>query len=204
MRTKRRTKRNNYRTKKRNKTQTRSPQAKPTVESQKKLVLKMIRELKWPRTQRPNVVRPSQVEKSEKGGYEGFVLGIVTSWAGKGSRSGYRKMLSMKTREPKYKKLFNATKKLMRLKDPKFKFTSIQYNKNNRAARHRDAKNVGVSYVLGLGDYTGGELIIFDENEKNPVKHDIRGKFNTFDGSKYPHETAPFKGERYTLVFYST
>lgn len=201
MRTKRKTNRNNYRTKKRSRTHKKS---KPTVESQKKLVLKMIRELKWPRTQRPNVVRPSQVEKSEKGGYEGFVLGIVTSWAGKGSRSGYRKMLSMKTREPKYKKLFRESKKLMKLKDPKFKFTSIQYNKNNRAARHRDAKNVGVSYIIGLGDYTGGELIIFDENEKNPVKHDIRGKFNTFDGSKYPHETAPFKGERYTLVFYST
>src|SRR6056300_1273149 len=124
MRTKRQTKRNNYRTKKRSKTHKKS---KPTVESQKKLVLKMLRELKWPKTARPNVLRQSHV-MSGKSGYEGFVLGIVTSWAGKGSRSGYRKMLSMKTREPKYKKLFRESKKLMRLKDPKFKFTSIQYN----------------------------------------------------------------------------
>uniref|UniRef100_A0A6C0FFT4 Prolyl 4-hydroxylase alpha subunit Fe(2+) 2OG dioxygenase domain-containing protein n=1 Tax=viral metagenome TaxID=1070528 RepID=A0A6C0FFT4_9ZZZZ len=201
MRTIRRKSRNKTRSIKRNKTRMKT---KPTIESQKKLVLSLLREFKWPRTQRPNVVRPSQVEKSEKGGYEGFVLGIVTSWAGKGSRSGYRKMLSMKTREPKYKKLFNETKKLMRLKDPKFKFTSIQYNKNNRAARHRDAKNVGVSYIVGLGDYTGGELIVFDENEKNPVKNDIKDKFYSFNGSKYPHETAPYKGERYTIVFYST
>jgi hypothetical protein len=173
-----------------------------TLESQKKLVLKMLREMKWPKTARPNVLRQSHVDAGFSG-YEGFVLGIVTSWAGKGSRSGYRKMLSMKTREPKYKKLFRESKKLMRMKDPKFKFTSIQYNKNHRAARHRDAKNTGISYIVGLGDYTGGELTIFDENEKNPVKHDIKGKFNTFDGSKYPHETCPFKGERYTLVFYS-
>ena len=173
------------------------------IECQKKLVLQLLRDTPFPKnTSRKNIMRTEHKENKVR--YEGFVLGIVTSWAGKGSRSGYRKMLSMKTREPKYKKLFNETKKLMKLKDPKFKFTSIQYNKNNRAARHRDAKNVGVSYILGLGDYTGGELIIFDENEKNPVKHDIRGKFNTFDGSKYPHETAPFKGERYTLVFYST
>ena len=42
----------------------------------------MLRELSWPRTQRPNVIRPSaKLKKSEKGGYEGFVLGIVTSWA---------------------------------------------------------------------------------------------------------------------------
>ena len=201
MRTKRRTKRNNLKTRKRATTRKKS---KPTVESQKSIVLNMLREMKWPRTQRPNVIRQSQVEKSEKTGYEGFVLGIVTSWAGKGSRSGYRKMLSMKTREPKYSKLFNESKKLMRLKDPKFKFNSIQFNKNHRCARHRDAKNTGVSYIVGLGDYTGGELTIFDENEKNPVKHDIKGKFYTFDGSKYPHETCPFKGERYSLVFYLT
>ena len=195
MKTKKRTSRNRNRlTTKKNKV---------TLESQKKLVLKMLRECKWPRTQRPNVIRQSHLDEGGKTGYEGFVLGIVTSWAGKGSRSGYRKMLSMKTRDPAYKKLFRETKKLMRLKDPKFKFTSVQYNKNHRAARHRDAKNTGISYIVGLGDYTGGELTIFDENEENPVKHDIKGKFNTFDGSKYPHETCPFKGERYTLVFYS-
>jgi len=193
--------RTNKRTKKRDRTRKKS---KVTVESQKKIVLSMLRELKWPRTQRANVLRKSRIDKNEKTGYEGFALGIVTSWAGKGENAGYRKMLSLKTREPKYKRLFTETKKLMRLKDPSFKFTSIQYNKNNRAARHRDAKNVGVSYIVGLGDYTGGELIIFDENEKNPVKHDIKDKFYSFNGSVYPHETAPYKGERYTLVFYST
>lgn len=175
-----------------------------TLNSQKKLVLSLLRELKWPRTQRPNVLRKSHVEKSEKSGYEGFVLGIVTSWAGKGEKSGYRKVLSLKTHEPKYKKLFRETKKLMRLKDPKFKFTSIQYNKNHRTARHRDASNVGISYIVGLGDYSGGDLIVYDENEKNPHKYDINNKFYSFNGSKYPHETSPYKGERYTLVFYST
>ena len=203
------TKRDIKRTSKRKRTSkgTITSKGKPTtVRQQSKLVLEMLRELKWPRTERPNVLRESHINRSngKRSGYEGFALGIVTSWAGKGTRAGYRKMLSMKTREPKYKKLFRETKKLMRLKDPKFKFTSIQYNKNHRAARHRDAKNTGVSYIVGMGDYTGGELFIFDENERNPVKHDIKNKFNTFNGSIYPHETAPFKGERYTLVFYST
>tara|TARA_B100000900_G_scaffold413707_1_gene438341 strand:+ start:1608 stop:2192 length:585 start_codon:yes stop_codon:yes gene_type:complete len=193
MRTLRKTNRKNSRKTKKNKI---------TLESQKKLVLKMLREMKWPKTARPNVLRKSHVDAGFSG-YEGFVLGIVTSWAGKGENAGYRKMLSMKTREPKYKKLFRESKKLMRLKDPKFKFTSIQYNKNHRAARHRDAKNTGISYIVGLGNYKGGELTIFDEYEKNPVNHDIKNKFYTFDGSKYPHETRPFKGERYTLVFYS-
>jgi len=178
---------------------------KNSLKKQKKLVLEILRELKWPRTERPNVIRSSHLEKvGGKRGYEGFALGIVTSWAGKGENAGYRKMLSMKTREPRYKKLFKETKKLMKLKDPKFKFTSIQFNKNHRAARHRDAKNMGISYILGLGNYTGGELSIFDKNEKNPIKHNIKNKFYTFNGSLYPHETCKFKGERYTLVFYST
>ena len=170
---------------------------KPTVQSQSKLVLKMLREFKWPTTERANVLRSGQSK------YEGFALGLVTSWAGKGSKLGYRQIISLKTREPKYKKLFRETKKLMKLRDPSFKFTSIQYNKNHKAARHRDAKNMGVSYIVGLGNYTGGELIIFDENEKNPKKHNIQNKFYAFNGSIYPHETSSFKGDRYTLVFYS-
>ena len=165
---------------------------------QKKLILDMLRNFNWPMTKRPNVLRGKQK------GYTGFALGIITSWAGKGDKSGYRKTLSLKTRELKYKRLFIETKKLMKMKNPKFKFTSIQYNKNHRAAKHKDAKNTGISYIIGLGDYTGGELIVYDEDGKNPVKKDIKNKFYTFDGSKYPHETAPFKGERYTLVFYST
>ena len=168
-----------------------------TVHSQLKVVLEILRKFKWPKTERNNILREGQSN------YEGFVLGKVISWAGKGENAGYKKILSLKTRDPKYKKLFIETKKLMRLKDPKFKYTSIQYNKNQRAARHRDAKNVGFSYIVGMGNYTGGELIIFDENEKNPKKHNIKNRFYLFNGSIYPHETASFKGERYSLVFYS-
>ena len=190
-------------TKKRSRKRNNSKKKNDDLKKQKKLVLEMLRELKWPRTERPNVVRESHKNREgERRGYEGFALGKVTSWAGKGENAGYKQILSMKTREKKYKKLFKETKKLMKLKDSKFKFTSVQYNKNNRAARHKDSKNVGISYIIGLGNYTGGELIIYDENEKNPVKHNIRNKFYTFNGSIYPHETAPFKGERYTLVFY--
>jgi hypothetical protein len=177
------------------------------LEDQKKVVLKLLQELKFPTTQRPNVIRDSDKKKAAAKGttanYEGFVLGKVYSWAGKGELAGYKKITSSKTRDKKYKELYTETKKLMKLKDPNFKFTSIQYNKNHRAAKHQDAKNMGVSYIIGLGDYKGGELIIYDENGKNPVKHNIKNRFYKFNGSIYPHETAPFKGERYSLVFYN-
>jgi hypothetical protein len=167
------------------------------LSGQKKLVLKMVEDMKWPKTKRHNVLRKGQK------GYEGFALGKVTSWAGKGENAGYKKIISLKTREPKYNTLFKETKKLLKLKDPKFKFSSVQFNKNHRAAKHIDGRNMGVSYIIGLGDYTGGELITYDEDGSNPQKHDIHDKFYKFNGSVYPHETAPYKGTRYTFVFYN-
>ena len=60
-------------------------------------------------------------------------------------------MMSNKTQNPKFRELYLETKKLMDLykkeKDPKFKYTSIQYNKSHRAAYHVDAKNV-MNHIL--------------------------------------------------------
>ena len=85
-----------------------------------------------------------------------------------------------------------------------FEYTQCQLNKNFQSPPHFDSKNMGESYIVGLGDYTGGELIVYDKDGKNPVKKNIKNRFYKFNGSIYPHETAPFKGERYSLVFYST
>jgi len=57
-----------------------------TVRSQLKLVLEMLREFKWPTTERNNILRTGQSN------YEGFVLGKVISWAGKGENAGYKKI----------------------------------------------------------------------------------------------------------------
>ena len=168
------------------------------VPCQKKELLDILRKTNFPLNQsRRNVMKKGQVS------YEGFVLGMINLipyWANK---KGHKQELSVRTKDPKFKELYKNTRSLLKLHDPKFKYTTIQYNKNHKCAKHRDGRNVGESYIIGLGDYTGGELIVFDENDKNPVKHDIRNKFFKFNGSKYPHVTAPFKGERYTMVFFN-
>lgn len=133
----------------------------------------------------------------------GFVLGKVNIRPNLQKTLGLPKQQASKfDNKPKYKEIRSIAFDVMKKRDPKFKFSSIQVNKNNRTAKHKDSNNVGVSYILGLGDYTGGELIVYDENGKNPKKIDIKNKFYKFDGSKRPHETAPFKGTRYSLVFY--
>ena len=157
-------------------------------------LLKELRLLKFPTQTRKNIADAP---------VRGMVLGKVISWAGKGEKAGYLKILSKKTEIPKYQKLYELTKEYIKYIDDDFYYTSIQYNKNNQCKKHLDKNNVGVSLIIGLGDYTGGELILYDENGENPVKHDIKNKPLKFNGSELYHETAPFEGERYTMVFYS-
>ena len=103
----------------------------------------------------------------------------------------------------KFKGVYEESLKYMKENNSEFIFTSIQYNKNQQCKKHLDKNNVGESLIVGFGDYEGGELIIYDEDGNNPVKHDIKNKPLKFNGSKYWHETAPFVGERYTLVFFN-
>jgi len=78
-------------------------------------------------------------------------------------------------------------------------FTSITVNQGYLAAKHRDKGNVGVSYLVAFGDYTGGELDI--------LEGDISGCYNVrtpivADFSKVYHAVRPFQGTRYSLVYY--
>tara|TARA_R100000278_G_C5443494_1_gene154545 strand:- start:68 stop:658 length:591 start_codon:yes stop_codon:yes gene_type:complete len=83
-----------------------------------------------------------------------------------------------------------------------FEFNQIVINKNFEIMPHKDASNVGVSYIIGLGEYTNGDLVV--DYEDYEERHNIRHKFYTFDGSKYTHWVEPFEGERFTLVFYNS
>jgi hypothetical protein len=76
-------------------------------------------------------------------------------------------------------------------------FTSIQVNDNLTCAKHYDKGNVGLSYIVAFGDYTGGELNI------EGTLHDIRHKPLLFDGSKQLHGTEVYVGSRYSLVFFT-
>ena len=92
-----------------------------------------------------------------------------------------QKLLNYKTRgESKYNKKFpklylqlqNMINELM----PNFKYTTIQLNKNVVCLPHIDKNNVGISAIIGLGNYTKGELVI----EGKEI--DIKNKIILFDG----------------------
>jgi hypothetical protein len=66
--------------------------------------------------------------------------------------------------------------------------------------RHKDVANIGTSFIISLGDYTGGELVIIDE-DNNEFIVDAYCKLIAFDGSKYTHYNKPHIGTKYSLIY---
>lgn len=114
---------------------------------------------------------------------------------------GYRQWFGDKglsAASKKYPVLYDKIKQLMNDHDPDFEFTTITLNKNFKCEPHKDGKNIGESFIIGLGDYVdGGELNVEGE------KIDIKNKFYKFNGSEKTHFVEPWThGDRYSLVFY--
>lgn len=97
----------------------------------------------------------------------------------------------------KYETVYNQLKKLIREIAPDFQYTSITVNKNFKCNPHKDRANKSPSLIIGLGDYSGGELNI------EGVKYDIKCRALIFNGSLLEHSTEPFTGTRYSIVYYS-
>lgn len=79
---------------------------------------------------------------------------------------------------------------------PERVFDGLMINKNFKCPPHKDKNNKGDSLIIGLGDYTGGDLYI------DGVPHDIRYKPTIFNGAEMEHYVDDFEGERYSVVLF--
>ena len=79
-----------------------------------------------------------------------------------------------------------------------FPFASIQLNYAYASAMRTDKSNDGPSAIIALGEFTGGELWTADRGVL-PCRNELR----LFNGNQ-PHCTLPFKGERYSLIYFSS
>ncbi len=73
--------------------------------------------------------------------------------------------------------------------------TRICINRNAQCKRHKDA-NKGHSYILWLGDFTGGALL-FDDGTRIEEKyqwHKINGQIH--------HWNEPHEGTKYSIIIY--
>merc|ERR1712032_291053 len=81
-------------------------------------------------------------------------------------------------------------------------------------ARHMDKGNIGPSALRSVGDSSGGQLRYW--NKKYPLNHDLsrlpehesilldpKHGLILFDGNR-PHSVEPYRGERFSVVFFTT
>ena len=76
-------------------------------------------------------------------------------------------------------------------------FTSICVNRNFTCKPHKDARNVRVSTIVAIGDFTGCGLYI------EGTFHNIQNNPLTFNGAEREHWTEDFEGDRISLVFFN-
>lgn len=162
-------------------------------------LLESLREFKFKKSnKRPSLLQPGETH------FEYVTLGLINNRKSVMQKYNLpKKDLSKKTKIPRYHRLYTEAKELMHTHDPDFKFTSIVINKNHMAHLHKDKNNIGESYIIALGDYTGGELRVWNKEKTTFTDHNIKNKWLRFNGAEHFHETLPFEGERYSIVYYT-
>jgi hypothetical protein len=56
--------------------------------------------------------------------------------------------------------LWQALQELAEFLNPDHRYTSVTINHNVLCLPHRDKRNDGTTLIIGLGDYTGGQIVI--------------------------------------------
>jgi len=101
-------------------------------------------------------------------------------------------------------KLFEACVAIGNLVVPKgWVYNTITLNHGVKAKKHKDKLNVGDSVIVAVGDFSGGGLYTFKPDGSDPTLNNIKDRPALFNGSVVPHQTEDFKGERYTLIFFT-
>jgi hypothetical protein len=103
--------------------------------------------------------------------------------------------------EPALLELWKVCKAMVKKIDPAFRFSSIQVNRNFSGVPHVDGSDVTYQYALSLGEFTGGRLVVATDDPLVFRSYDTKNRLTKCDG-RHPHWVTPFKGQRYSLIFY--
>jgi hypothetical protein len=102
-----------------------------------------------------------------------------------------------------FPELYAELTTLGNLMRPDFVFENIHVNKNTVSERHVDGGQHGVSMIVGLGNYTGGETVVYeDADDLVGVKHNIYRKPLLFDADTQPHKSLEYEGTRYSIIYF--
>tara|TARA_R110002126_G_scaffold31387_2_gene101112 strand:- start:64 stop:666 length:603 start_codon:yes stop_codon:yes gene_type:complete len=126
---------------------------------------------------------------------DAFVLGKVKDY------SKSQPVDSSITKKGTFDELYKLLKQLVKIHNPRFKYTSIQINKSVETDWHFDKGNTGLSYCLALGDFEGGGVVV--ERGGKEFTYDNHKKWLLYDGHELKHKSAKVKkGDRYAIIFF--
>jgi hypothetical protein len=172
----------------------------PTIRNRKKYeatkeaLLKVLREATIPKIPKP-ALKTAHTNRGNKLG----TIGRTITFGFGDTRRGIKEYASNKRHPELLKALVAFGNQVV----PKgFEYNGITLNEGVKAKKHKDSKNVGVSYIIGIGDFTGGNIKVWNKEDKSPKDFDLNGKPVGFNGGLLFHQTTPFTGERYTIIYY--
>ena len=121
-----------------------------------------------------------------------------------GIKNKYGKYLpTNRTADGRYKYLENLLMDYLKIYYPKLKYNQILVNKNNWFDIHKDKNNKqDICLLLGLGDYTGGELNTHHDDKTLMNSFDIRFKPLQFKNKTTYHSVNKWTGVRYSVITY--
>lgn len=143
--------------------------------------------------------RKKQTHYGNKIGYIGYGC--------KSENYGLVRQLIKKVGEPRIKdgvnntrkpEIYEALKKLIHHISPNFDYNTITLNHNFKCIPHVDKYNTSPSLIVGIGKYTGGELVLDDayfEIHNNPL---------IFNGGSIKHWVNDFEGDRYSIIYFKS
>jgi len=133
----------------------------------------------------PKISRKSFVE----GKGQSITLGVVNQPFSK--FKGYSKFTEL------HMDLWRALLDMAVELDPTHQFSTVTINHNVLCLPHKDVRNDGTTMIVGLGDYTGGELVV----EGKTI--DINHRPYWFNGYLHEHYNTAHDGDRWSVMFYS-
>ena len=148
----------------------------------------------------PKIEGPRSDGRKTRGDLLGFDAFTITFGSGSRRNLGVGEFSSNARKPELFKKLVEYGNYIL----PKgIKYSAITVNKDMKAKKHIDGGNAGFSFITGLGDFKGGNLLVYPEEHSTPTEYDLRNKILSFNGAKLYHETTPFTGNRYTIIYYN-
>ena len=151
----------------------------------------------------PPLGKPSKPERRKRHGVRADLIGSI----GRSATFGFGRTRMHGIAEFRFNKKYpDLLRALINfgnvIAEPGWTYTAITLNHGVQATKHRDTSNVGRSIIIGIGDYTDGPLRVWEPDDAFFTDMDLKDKPTMFNGALRTHETQPFTGERYTIIYY--